>query len=212
MRQVGFAMLVLLSFAIAAYAIAMYGFQPIGIAVGPEMREKFAAHRLLVYAHVFSAALTLTAGPLQFSTWLRNKHTALHRWSGRIYLGIGVAIGGVAGFYMALIAEGGPVSRLGFATLALAWLYTGYKAWRAIRRRNLASHRRWMVRNYSLAFAAVTLRLWLPAGLLAGIPYEIVYPVVAWLSWLPNLILAEVWFNQAPGPAGKRLIAPIAKP
>src|SRR5688572_23163904 len=121
MRQVGFVTLVLLSFAVAVYAIAIYGFQPIGVALDPEMRQKFAAHRVVVYAHIFAAALTLIIGPFQFSTKLRSRYTALHRWSGRIYLGIGVVIGGCAGFYMALIAEGGLVARVGFAMLAVAW-------------------------------------------------------------------------------------------
>ncbi len=212
MRKVGFITLVLLSFAVAVYAIAIYGFQPIGTALAPDMREKFAAHSMVVYFHIFAAALTLLIGPFQFSTRLRNRHTALHRWSGRLYLGIGVVIGGSAGFYMALIAEGGLVAQLGFATLALAWLYTGFKAWRAIRARDLTAHRRWMIRNYSLTFAAVTLRLWLPAGLLAGIPYALVYPAIAWLSWLPNLLVAEIWFNQAGRTADSHLVVSATKP
>jgi hypothetical protein len=212
MRQVGFVTLVLFSFAVAVYAVAIYGFQPLGIALAPEMREKFVAHRIVVYAHIFAAAMTLIIGPFQFSTRLRNRHTTLHRWSGRLYLGIGVVIGGAAGFYMALIAEGGLVAKLGFAMLALAWLFTGFKAWRAIRARNLTAHRHWMIRNYALTFAAVTLRLWLPAGLLAGIPYALVYPAVAWLSWLPNLLVAEIWFNQAGRTADRHLVMSATKP
>jgi hypothetical protein len=46
--------------------------------------------------------------------------------------------------------------------LALAWLYTGAKAFSAARQRDFVAHRRWMIRNFSLTFAAVTLRLYLP--------------------------------------------------
>jgi mannose-6-phosphate isomerase-like protein (cupin superfamily) len=66
---------------------------------------------------------------------------------------------------MAAHAFGGPIARLGFAGLALAWLVTGTCAYRAIRAGNVALHRRWMVRNFALTFAAVTLRLWLPASM-----------------------------------------------
>lgn len=129
----------------------------------------------------------------------------MHRWSGRLYLGIGVLIGGLAGLYMAFHAFGGLASRLGFGCLALGWLYTGFCAYRAIRARDIVSHRRWMVRNFSLAFAAVTLRLWLPTAMVSGIPFENAYPVIAWLCWVPNLVVAEMLFNQASRPKELRL-------
>lgn len=53
-----------------------------------------------------------------------------------------------------------------------------------------------MVRNFALAFAAVILRLWLPAAVAAGVPFELAYPAVAWLCWVPNLLLAERLFNR----------------
>ena len=52
-----------------------------------------------------------------------------------------------------------------------------------------------MVRNFALTFAAVTLRLWLPGMVVGGVPMEIAYPIVAWLCWVPNLIVAEALFN-----------------
>jgi hypothetical protein len=111
---------------------------------------------------------------------------------GRLYLGVGVLCGGLAGLYLATHAFGGPVSRLGFASLALAWLYTGWRAYRAIRAREVATHRRWMVRNFALTFAAVTLRLWIPASVVAGLPFATAYAAIAWLCWVPNLLFAEV--------------------
>jgi len=59
------------------------------------------------------------------------------------------------------------------------------------RAREIPAHRRWMIRNYSLTFAAVTLRLYLPLAFLLGIPFELSYPLVAWLCWVPNLVAAE---------------------
>jgi hypothetical protein len=48
-----------------------------------------------------------------------------------------------------------------------------------------------MIRSYALCLAAVTLRLWLPVGLAQGVRFEVMYPLVAWLCWVPNLMLAE---------------------
>ena len=124
---------------------------------------------------------------------LRARRPQLHRWLGRLYLGVGVGVGGTAGFYLAFHAFGGPLARTGFALLALAWLYTGWQAWRAATARDFVRHRRWMVRNFSLSLAAVTLRIWLPAAMLAGFAMEEAYPLIAWLCCVPNLLLAWRW-------------------
>lgn len=97
---------------------------------------------------------------------------------------------------MAFHAFGGLPSRLGFGLLAAAWLATGLLAYRAIRARDVAGHRRWMIRNFSLTFAAVTLRLYLPAAVVSGMKFEVAYPLIAWLCWVPNLLLAEFFFNR----------------
>jgi uncharacterized membrane protein len=196
MRRAGFVALILLSLGVAGYAIAVYGFLPLGVFLHPDMRATFEAQRAGIYAHVFASAVALALGPFQFSARLRARYPALHRWSGRLYLGVGVLVGGLAGLYMAAHAFGGLTARLGFACLAIGWLYTGLRAYLAIRDRNIVSHRRWMVRNFAFTFAAVTLRLWLPASVASGIEFELAYPVIAWLCWVPNVLAAERLFNH----------------
>jgi uncharacterized membrane protein len=203
MRLASFVALAFLSLGVAAYAIAVYGFLPLGAVVHPEMRTTFEAHPTGIYAHIFASVVALGLGPFQFSERLRARRLALHRWSGRLYLGVGVLVGGLAGLFMAVNAFGGMAARLGFAGLALAWLYTGLRAYLAIRARDIVSHRRWMVRNFALTFAAVTLRLWLPASMASGMAFELAYPVIAWLCWVPNLLVAELLFNTR-GKEGRR--------
>ncbi len=197
MRHASFITLIILSLGVAAYAVFTYAFLPLGRTVHPDMRATFEAYRVGIYAHIFASVVALALGPFQFSARLRSRRLALHRWLGRIYLGVGVFVGGSAGLFMAFHAFGGLVSRLGFSALAAAWLYTGLRAYLAIRAKDIAAHRRWMVRNFSLTFAAVTLRLWLPASLVSGIPFELAYPVIAWLCWVPNLVVAELLFNRS---------------
>ena len=81
--------------------------------------------------------------------------------------------------------------------MAVLWLYTGLRAFLAIRRGEVSEHRRWMVRNFSLTLAAVTLRILLPMSGNAGIPFEVAYPAIAWLCWVPNLLVAERVFIRA---------------
>lgn len=204
MRRAGPIALTAMSLAVAAYAVWAYGFLPIGTLVDPAMRATFEAHRLGLYAHVFGAVFALALGPAQFSSWLRRHHLGVHRWSGRLYLGLGVLVGGSAGLYMAFHAFGGIVARAGFACLAVAWLASGLLAYRAIRGGDEAAHRRWMIRNFSLTFAAVTLRLWLPASMAAGVSFATAYPIIAWLCWVPNVAVAEAVWN-AFDPRGNRI-------
>ncbi len=196
MHPIGYVALCILSFGVAAYAVVVYALMPLGAVVHPEMRAVFEAHRFGIYAHVFASAIALMLGPLQFSSRLRHSRASLHRWLGRFYLGAGVLIGGLAGLYMAFHTFGGAIARLGFAGLALAWLYTGLRAYLAIRAGHVAVHRAWMVRNFALSFAAVTLRLYMPASVVTGIGFEAAYPFIAWLCWVPNVIAAELLFNK----------------
>jgi uncharacterized membrane protein len=194
MRTTSYLALFFLSLGVAAYAVAVYGFLPLGALVHPDMRATFAAYPVGIYAHVFGSVAALALGPVQLWSRLRTQRPQLHRWLGRLYLGAGVVIGGVSGLFMAFHAFGGLPARLGFACLALAWLYSGLRAYLAIRSRDIVSHRRWMIRNFSLTFAAVTLRLYLPSSVAAGVAFEMAYPAIAWLCWVPNLMAAEILF------------------
>ena len=184
------ATLVFLCLAVSLYAVGVYGLLPVGALVHPDMKPAYEARAGTIALHVFSAVVALALGPFQFSQGLRARRPKLHRVMGRLYLGVGVLVGGLSGLYLAAGAFGGPAARLGFASLALAWLYTGWKAYSAIRGGDIASHRAWMVRNFALTFAAVTLRIYLPASMLAGVPFEVAYPAIAWLCWVPNLLAA----------------------
>ena len=195
MRRFAFAVLAFLALAVSLYAVGVYGFMPLGALVDPDMRASFNAHATAIRLHIFASVLALALGPFQFSARLRARMPALHRWMGRLYLGVGVLMGGASGLYVAQFAQGGPVGQAGFSLLALAWLYTGARAYAAIRGGDVSAHRAWMARNFALTFAAVMLRLYLPAAMVARVPWELAYPAIAWLCWVPNL--AAVWWWQA---------------
>lgn len=196
----GWYAMALLAVGVAIYALGSYGFLPLGAAVHPDLRAAFEAHALGLYLHVFGACFALAIGPFQFLRPLRERLPALHRWMGLLYLSMGVLVGGLAGLYMSQFAFGGTPARLGFGVLALAWLYTGSRAYDAIRRREIAEHRRWMIRNFALAFAAVTLRLYVPLAVVSGVEFATAYAVIAWACWVPNLLVAEWRLRASPPP------------
>ena len=206
MRTTGKALLVILCLGVAAYAAVGYGILPLGSLVHPDMKASFLAHPFGIYSHAFAATVALLLGPFQFSARLRRQHRRLHRWMGRAYLGVGVLAGGLSGLYMSRFAFGGVAARLGFAALAVCWLYLGTRAFLAIRRGAVDEHGRWMVRNLALTLAAVTLRLYLPASVASGIDFATAYPVVAWLCWVPNLFVAE-WLCRGARDGSLRRVA-----
>ena len=143
------------------------------------------------YTHITLGGLALLSGCTQFLSGLRQKRLSLHRSLGKVYVAA-VMLSGVAGLGIAFAASGGVWAQTGFAALGFLWLYTTAKAFLAIKKREIAEHQNWMTRSYALCFGAVTLRLWLPLFLgVLGMSFDFAYPIIAWISWVPNLLVAE---------------------
>ena len=196
-KNIGWGIITFLSLGIVLVASRYFTFNP--EVFFPEQREVYLAHQTGIMLHILGGVVALAVGPFQFLTRLRVHFPQIHRWLGRIYL-LAVLLGGVAGLYMATFAYAGFITSLGFATLAVLWLSTGFMAYRTIRAGNSVAHRSWMIRNFALTFAAVTLRL--EMGLLQmAFGSEAGYQMVAWLCWIPNLIVAEAiirgWFSRS---------------
>lgn len=161
-----------------------------------EQKAIYITHLTGILIHVIGAMFPIIIGPFQFLPQsVTKRYLKLHRWLGKIYM-LGILFGGLGGLYMAFLAYGGFAARLGFATLAILWLFSGYMAYKHIRNQKIQLHRRWMIRNYALTFAAVTLRLWQVVFELVGVEFNQAYIIVAWLSWIPNLMVAEWIVSQ----------------
>jgi uncharacterized membrane protein len=151
--------------------------------------EVYQDHTAGLLLHIGGMMVAAAMGPFQFLRGLRNRHPKLHRVMGRVYLS-GIAVGGLGGLYLSTISASGIVSDLGFGLLALAVLFASAMAFLAIKGRRLQEHREWMTRSFALVLAAVTLRIYLPF-LEATLGEQDGYALVAWLCWLPNLVVAE---------------------
>lgn len=172
---------------VAIYAVA-------GIAAPgtrPELiAELFATRAALAFAHLGGGAVAIVAGALQFSTRLRFEAPRVHRVFGRTYV-LAVLASGVAGGLLATSSQGGVAAHFGFGVLSVLWVGTAVVAWRTARAGDYPRHRAWMIRSYALCLAAVTLRIWLPLSMAAGMTFDAAYPAIAWLCWVPNLLVAE---------------------
>lgn len=142
--------------------------------------------------------LALILGPVQLLPVVRSRFLPAHRWIGRVYL-LAVAVGVVGAFGLAPSAFGGLPSTAGFMLLAIFWAACAAMAYARIRARDVTGHMAWMLRTYALTFAAITLRLELVILVAAGFDFEAAYRTVAWLAWVPNLIIMELWLASRRG-------------
>jgi hypothetical protein len=123
------------------------------------------------------------------------------------------ASSGVVGGSIAWFSASGLVAGFGFLGLAIAWLTCTTRAWLAVRREDYLTHQRWMIRSFALAFAAVMLRIYMPLSQVVGLDYADVYPVIAWLCWVPNLLEAQPLVRWARGvPTSQRAPAASRRP
>jgi uncharacterized membrane protein len=164
--------------------------------------------------HVAASGVAMLVGAFQFFKPLRAKAPSLHRWIGRIYV-VACVVGGLAGGTIALSSTAGPVAGWGFFMLAILWVPFTLLALAAAMRRDFTAHERWMIRSFALTFGAVTLRLQLPLADAMGeagiIPSDFLwsYRWIAWLAWVPNLIVAELFIATLRKPRRPK-VAPAA--
>jgi uncharacterized membrane protein len=185
--------------AVSAIAIAAFAVPPYlsgdpansNLPINPDA----AQHFLSLAVHAVPSGLALVIGPLQFLAPLRNRNLKVHRVAGRVYL-ISVVVASIAAFFAATFSVSGFPAQVAFYVLTAAWLYTVAQAYRCVRRGEVRLHRIWMIRNYALTFAAVTLRIYLVVGMVARkqfawLTFEDVYTASVWASILINVVVAE---------------------
>ena len=114
-------------------------------------------NQLWVVMHMVGGSMALLLGPTQFWPFIRNRFFSFHRLSGKIYI-IGIALIGISAGRLSLISTCVPCRISLFLLMVFAVLSTWF-AWRAIKARNIKTHRHMMVRRYVCVIAFVTVRI-----------------------------------------------------
>ena len=117
-------------------------------------RLQVIADRNLLIPHTLCGFTALLAGPLQFSSRLRQRHLKFHRVLGRSYV-ISVFIGALTGIALAAGRPGMP----GTCVQAGAWIVCTTAAFITARNRQVTQHRQWMARSYAVTFTFVSSRV-----------------------------------------------------
>ncbi len=129
---------------------------PLLLGMHPDWDRKVYAYRWLLHLHAGLGCLALFAAPAQFIPQLRRRYLHAHRLLGRVYVGA-IAVSAPIGLYIATAHLLGN-ERVAAAVQAVAWLGTTLIALYAAISKQLAAHKRWMIRSYALTFSFVVSR------------------------------------------------------
>ncbi|APZ44893.1 hypothetical protein BW723_00705 [Polaribacter reichenbachii] len=143
----------------------------------------------MFYIHIVLGGIALFIGWLQFNKKFRNKYLKRHKNIGKIYI-FSVLLSSISGLYIGYFATGGIIAKSGFMTMAIAWFLTTLFAFTSVKKGDIKKHQKLMTYSYAICFAAVTLRIYLPifTPLFGG--FLPAYKLIAWLCWLPNILVA----------------------
>jgi uncharacterized membrane protein len=186
--------------------IVVRGYHPPAVASNPVaaqfrgLDDLFAHYPLLTLVHIVPGLLFMLLGPLQFSSTLRVRHLRWHRLTGRIFVVCGVVIG-----ISALMMSFGMPAIGGFNQAAATTLFATFflialcRAFWHIRRREVALHREWMIRAFSVGLAVATIRpiigMFFATRRFSGLtPYEF-FGTGFWIGFVLHLIAAETWIR-----------------
>lgn len=169
--------------------------------------------RLAFYVHVFASIFALIGGFTQFNRDILKSYPRLHRFIGKMYVFNILFINFPSALIMAFFAYGFLPSKLAFIILDLLWFWFTLKAWIDIRKKNIAGHRRNMIRSYALTCSALTLRTWkVVLTSFTSLDPVTIYMIDAWIGYVPNLIVAEIliWRNYRPkAPANENRVIEV---
>jgi uncharacterized membrane protein len=175
--------------------------------------RRFAENPRATLLHIFPGGIFLVLAPLQFSSRFRNRHLGLHRWTGRLLILTGIA-SALPGLYFGLLMPyGGPGEVSAIVFFGGLFLLALSRGFFAIRRRQVARHREWMIRAFAIAVGIGIVRL--VSGVLdialtpMGLRPTSLFALSLWVGWGIGLAAGELWirYTRLHAPS---LVAPVS--
>jgi uncharacterized membrane protein len=179
------------------------------LAGGPQLMpadSRFTVSPIPVVVHIIGAAVYALVGIGQLMPRLRRSHLRWHRRAGRVVATAGLLVAASA-LWMTLFYPAEPgsgplllVLRVAFGSAMITSLVLGFTA---IRRRDVAAHRAWMIRAYAIGLGAGTQAF--TEGIAIGVfdTGVITSDLAKGTAWIINLAIAE-WIIRRPKPLRPR--------
>lgn len=165
-----------------------------------------------LYVHVPTALFALPACLMLLIGRVRTRLPRLHRWLGRVTAALVVFAVVPSGMYLALFAQGGLMSTLGFWLTGLLTLVAMVKSVERARARDMKSHRRFSAHVVAQLSVAVVSRFVLVGAEELGLYSEWVYIAALWVPVLGCAVIAEIltgpsWLSTSKGVHHEALVA-----
>ena len=161
---------------------------------------RYTSSPVPVVLHIVCATVFAILGAFQFSAPIRRRRPGWHRRAGRVVVvaGLGVALSALwlNQFYPKLGASREVLYPLRLA-FGVAMLLTIALAFAAIRRRDIARHRAWMMRSYAIGLVAGTQVFTLGIGGVVLGRAPLTTALLMGAAWAINLAVAE-WVIRRP--------------
>lgn len=153
----------------------------------------FPFFKYFLFVHIIAAPIVYISGLIQF-IFTKDKG---HRLIGKIYIISVLFLAAPSGFLMSFFSIGGVFGILNFCVLSVLWFYVTYKSYKSILLGDFKLHKEFIIRSFVLANSAILLRLFSYFNNNYNL-LEITnsYVVIAWLSWLPWLVVYELYLYR----------------
>ena len=165
--------------------------------------RRYVEHPALAYLHIVPGIVFVLGAPVQLALRIRGRHYRLHRRLGRFLVGAGLTSGVFA------LAFGIPHS---FGGAGQAWATVLFGIWfvaclvlgfRAIRRKEVRQHRRWMIRAFAVALGVGTIRVWIGIFQATGLlSLQASFAPAFWIAFTIHVLVGEWWLRTTPHPPG----------
>jgi hypothetical protein len=165
-----------------------------------EFDDRYSTHRNVTILHVVPGAIFLIFALLQFSSRIRERHILFHRWVGRVLVFTGIVVGVTALYFGILMPYGGTGEAIAIAVFGGLFLYSICRAFIAIRKRQVAIHREWMIRAFAAAISIASARIFITVLDLtltsAGFRPKEIFVMAIWIGWTLTIGAAEIWIRR----------------
>lgn len=167
--------------------------------------RNYVLHPWAAALHIVPGLLYLFLAPLQLSARFRRNHLTLHRRLGRILIPSGM----IAATFAIVIGLSHPFDGITEASATVVfgvWFLTCLtRAFLAVRRGEIAAHRRWMIRAFATGIGIASIRLWVVVlgavqsaitGEVAMSPQQGTYGIAFWLGFSSTVLAGEWWLRH----------------
>lgn len=171
-----------------------------GVQIMPD-NAQFVSAPVPVVLHILGTSLFAVLGAFQFAPALRGRFPGWHRAAGRVLVASGL-VAALSGVWLTLtlpsVDGDGPLLNGIRLVAGAGWAAFLVLGLAAVRCRNIASHRAWMMRAYAIGLGAGTQALiHVPWILVFGSPEEQGRALLTGAAWAINLAVAE-WIIRRP--------------